>query len=78
VNTGMHHSAGSFGVPADQRPGETIPALAMLRDRAAGVREFYNFMRPAPTDSTEVRVAKNAFRWSSAVAGAAAVAVMVL
>ena len=42
------------------------------------VREFYNYMRPTAADSTEVRVAKNIFRWSSAVAGGAAVAVMVL
>lgn len=74
----MHHSAGNFGAPVDEQPGEPLPALTMLRERATGVREFYNLMRPAPTDSTEVRVAKNVLRWSSALAGAAAVAVMVL
>jgi hypothetical protein len=35
-------------------------------------------MAPEEADSTEVRVAKEVFRWSSAVAGAAAVAVVVL
>jgi hypothetical protein len=35
-------------------------------------------MAPKETDSTEVRVAKEVLRWSSAVAGAAAVAVIIL
>ena len=55
-----------------------IYSLPVVGDAAAGVRQFYDEMAPKETDSTERRVAKEVFRWSSAVAGAAAVAVIVL
>jgi hypothetical protein len=45
---------------------------------ASKVRQFYDDMAPRGSDSTEVRVAKEVFRWSSVVAGAAFVAVVVL
>lgn len=49
-----------------------------IGNAASGVRQSYDEMSPKETDSTEVRVAKEVFRWSSAVAGAAAAAVVVL
>jgi hypothetical protein len=52
----------------------SLPAVG----NAAAARQFYDEMAPRETDSTEVRIAKEVFRWSSAVAGAAAVAVVVL
>lgn len=55
-----------------------IYALPMIGNAAAGVRQFYDAMAAQKTDSTEVRIAKEVFRWSSAAAGAAAIAVMVL
>ena len=59
-------------------PSGGIYSLPVVGKAAAGVRQFYDEMAPKDTDSTEVRVAKEVFRWSSAVAGAAAVAVIVL
>ncbi|WP_454295878.1 hypothetical protein [Salana multivorans] len=55
-----------------------IYSLPVAGEAASGVRRFYDQMAPEVTDSTEVRVAKEVFRWSSAVAGAALVAVVVL
>ena len=67
------------GMPAT---GDTasggIYSLPVIGNAAAGVSRFYDEMAPRATDSTERRVAKEVFRWSSAVAGAAAVAVIVL
>ena len=59
-------------------PSGGIYSLPVVGNAAAGVRQFYDQMAPKETDSTEVRVAKEVFRWSSAAAGAAAVAVIVL
>lgn len=59
-------------------PAEGIYSVPVIGNAAAGVRRFYDQMAPRESDSTEVRVAKEVFRWSSAVAGAAAVAVAVL
>jgi hypothetical protein len=59
-------------------PSGGIYSLPVVGNAAAGVRHFYDEMTPKETDSTEVRVAKEVFRWSSAVAGAAAVAAIVL
>lgn len=59
-------------------PSGGIYSLPVVGNAAAGVRQFYDEMAPKETDSTEVRVAKEVFRWSSAVVGAAAVAVIVL
>jgi hypothetical protein len=53
-------------------------SLPVVGHAAAGARRFYDELAPQEIDSTEVRVAKEIFRWSSAVAGAAAVAVIVL
>lgn len=55
-----------------------IYSVPVIGKAAGGVRRFYDEMAPREADSTEVRVAKEVFRWSSAVAGAAAVAVVVL
>lgn len=55
-----------------------IYSLPVLGNAAAGVRQFYDELAPKETDSTEVRVAKEVFRWASAAAGAAAVAMTVL
>jgi hypothetical protein len=59
-------------------PSSGIYSLPVLGNLAAGARQFYDEMAPRETDSTEVRVAKEIFRWGSAVTGAAAVAVVVL
>jgi len=59
-------------------PSGGIYSLPVVGNAAAGVRQLYDEMAPKEADSTEVRVAKEVFRWSSAVAGAAAVAVIVL
>lgn len=59
-------------------PSGGIYSLPVVGNAAAGVRQFYDEMAPKETDSTEVRVAKEVFRWSSAVAGAAVAAVVVL
>lgn len=53
-------------------------SLPVVAPAAAITRQFYDEMAPQPTDATEVRVAKEIFRWSSVIAGAAAVAVAVL
>ncbi|MGE5292697.1 MAG: hypothetical protein ACM3ML_37005 [Micromonosporaceae bacterium] len=60
------------------RPSGGIYSLPVVGNAAARARQFYEEMAPKETDSTEVRVAKEVFRWSSAAAGAAAVAVVVL
>jgi hypothetical protein len=67
------------------RPAGGIYSLPAVGSRAATARQFYDEMAPRETDSTEVRIAKEVLRWSSvvaggavAVAGAAAVAVVVL
>jgi hypothetical protein len=66
-------------MPAEYaKPTGGIYSLPVVGNAAAGVRQFYDDMAPSDTDSTEVRVVKEVFRWSSAVAGAAAVAVLVL
>lgn len=59
-------------------PLEGIYSVPVIGNAAAGVRRFYDNMAPREADSAEVRAAKEVFRWSSAVAGAAAVAVVVL
>ena len=66
-------------VPAEStKPSRGIYSLPVIGNAAAGARQFYDEMAPKETDSTEMRVAKEVFRWSSAVTGAAAVAVIVL
>lgn len=60
------------------RPSGGLYSLPVVGRFAAGTRQFYNEMAPKETDSAEARIAKEVFRWSSAVAGAAAVAVVVL
>ena len=59
-------------------PSGGIYSLPVVGPAASRTRQFYDEMAPNETDSTEVRVAKEVFRWSSAAAGAAAVAVVVL
>jgi len=59
-------------------PSGGIYSLPVVGNAAAGVRQLYHEMAPKETDSTEVRVAKEVFRWSSAVAIAAAGVVIVL
>ena len=59
-------------------PTGGIYSLPAIGRAAGGARRFYDEMAPKETDSTEVRVAKEVFRWGSAVTGAAAVAVVVL
>jgi len=60
------------------RPSGGIYSLPVVGNAAARARRFYDELAPQETDSSEVRVAKEVFRWSSAVAGAAAVAMVVL
>lgn len=62
---------------ARARP-DGIYSLPVVGRAASGVRDFYDEMSPKETDKTEVRIAKEVFRWGSAVTGAAAVAVVVL
>lgn len=62
---------------ADSRP-DGIYSLPVVGRAASGVRDFYDEMSPKETDKIEVRIAKEVFRWGSAVTGAAAVAVVVL
>lgn len=45
---------------------------------AQAVRALCTVMARTTTDSTEVRIAKEVFRWSAVIAGAAVVAVAVL
>jgi len=60
------------------KPSGGIYSLPVVGNAVSEARQFYDEMAPKEADSTEVRVAKEVFRWSSAVAGAAAVAVVVL
>jgi hypothetical protein len=59
-------------------PSGGIYSLPVVGNAAARARQFYDEIAPEEADSTEVRVAKQVFRWSSAVAGAAAAAMVVL
>lgn len=59
-------------------PSGGIYSLPVIGNTAAGVRQFYDEVAPTEADSTEMRIAKEVFRVSSAVAGAAAVAMIVL
>lgn len=59
-------------------PAGGIYSLPGVGHAASGVRRFYDDMAPRSTDATEVRFAKEVFRWGSVVTGAAAVAVIVL
>ncbi|MFJ1541681.1 hypothetical protein ACIODS_24350 [Micromonospora chalcea] len=75
----MHHSGNDGAEPAEHaKPTGGIYSLPVVGNAAAGVRQFYDEIAPSDTDRTGQRVAKEILRWSSAVAGAAAVAVMVL
>jgi hypothetical protein len=73
-------------VPAENSgPSGGIYSLPVVGNATAAARQFYDEMAPQETDSTEVWIAKEVFRWSSAAAGgvaavavAAAVAVVVL
>lgn len=60
------------------RPSGGIYALPVVGKAAAGARQFYDEMAPLTTDSTRVRTAKEVFRWGSAAAGVAAVAIITL
>jgi hypothetical protein len=74
-----HHDRDESAARAESTgPSGGIYSLPVVGDAAAGVRRFYDEIAPKETDSVEVRISKEVFRWSSAVAGAAAVAVMVL
>ncbi len=59
-------------------PSGGIYALPFVGKAATGTRQFYDEMAPLATDSTRVRAAKEVFRWSSAAAGMAAVAIITL
>ncbi|GAA4565050.1 hypothetical protein GCM10023176_12270 [Micromonospora coerulea] len=79
MGTDMCHCGNDDAVPAERaKPTGGIYSLPVVGNAAAGVRQFYDDMAPSDTDRTEQRVAKEVLRWSSAVAGAAAVAVIVL
>jgi hypothetical protein len=70
---------GEDAVPVENTgPSGGIYSLPVVGNAAAAARQFYDEMAPQETNSTEVRIAKEVFRWSSAVAGAAAVALVVL
>lgn len=74
-----HYDWDEVGVRTEStKPSGGIYSLPVIGNAAAGARQFYDEMAPKVTDSTEMRVAKEVFRWSSAVTGAAAVAVIVL
>ena len=74
-----NHDEGDVPVRGEStKPSGGIYSLPVVGNAASGARQFYDEMAPKEADSTEVRVAKEVFRWSSAVAGAAAVAVVVL
>jgi hypothetical protein len=60
------------------KPSGGTYSLPVVGNAVSGARQFYGEMAPREADSTEVRVAKEVFRWSSAVAGAAFAAVVVL
>lgn len=55
-----------------------IYSLPVVGPAATRTRQFYDDMAPQESDSTEVRVAKEVFRWGSVAVGAAGVAVVVL
>ena len=61
-----------------EAPSGGIYSVPVIGPAASRTRQFFDEMAPNETDSTEVRVAKEVLRWSSAAAGAAAVAVVVL
>jgi hypothetical protein len=63
---------------AGEPPPYGLYALPVMGKTAAAGRRFFDSMAPTASDSTQVRVAKEVFRVSSAVAGAAAVAIIVL
>ncbi len=74
-----HDDCEEVGVRAEStKPSGGIYSLPGIGNTAAVVRQFYDEMAPKETDSTEIRVAKEIFRVSSAVAGTAVVAVIVL
>jgi hypothetical protein len=74
-----YHRGNDGAAPSERaKPTGGIYSLPVVGNAAAGVRQFYDDLAPSDTDRTELRVAKEVLRWSSAVAGAAAVAVMVL
>lgn len=62
----------------NRNPSGGIYELPVVGPAAARTRQFYDDMAPRETDSTEVQVAKEVLRWSTAAAGAAAVAIVVL
>lgn len=65
--------------PAEKAgPSGGIYALPVVGGAAAGARQFYDEMAPLATDPTRMRVAKEVFRWGSAAAGMAAVAMITL
>jgi hypothetical protein len=79
METDNHYDRDGVAVRAESaKPSGGIYSLPVVGNAAAGVRQFYDEMAPKETDSTEIRVAKEVFRWSSAVAGAAAVAMTIL
>lgn len=79
MGSDMNHSQNVGAAPLERaKPTGGIYSLPVIGNAAAGVRQFYDGMAPSDADRTEVRVAKEILRWSSAVAGAAAVAVIVL
>jgi hypothetical protein len=79
MQTGNHHDRDEIGVQArSAKHSGGVYSLPVVGNAAAGARQFYDENAPKETDSTELRVAKEVFRWSSAVAGAAVVAMIVL
>jgi hypothetical protein len=79
MELGSHYQSDEGGGRVEiRRPSGGIHSLPVVGNAAARARQFYDELAPEETDSTEVRVAKEVFRWSSAVAGAAAVAMVVL
>lgn len=64
--------------PEVNAPSGGIYSLPVVGPAAVRTRQFYDEMAPNETDSTEVRAAKEVFRWGSVAVGAAAVAVVVL
>jgi hypothetical protein len=74
-----HYDRDEVAVRAESaKPSGGIHSLLVVGNAAAGARQFYDEMAPKETDSTEVRVAKEVFRWASAVALAATVVMIVL
>jgi hypothetical protein len=64
--------------PISDTPYGGIYSLPVVGAAASRTRQFYNDMAPQDSDATEVKVAKEVFRWGSVVVGAAGVAVVVL